>query len=145
LYRDIIIKPNRFEAKRAVEFLLSLEGPGVGGTEVTIEEAQRCGEQLCKHTGKPVYVTIGAKGILVITKEGCQHVPGIPLTGELDPVGAGDSVSAGIVSTLCSGGSYREAAEVGNLVASITVTKIGTTGTASHDEIIQRLKLLNTI
>lgn len=145
LYRDIIIKPNRFEAKGAVEPLPSLEGPGVGGKEVTIEEAQRCGEELCKRMGKPVYVTIGAKGILVITKEGCHHIPGIPLTGELDPVGAGDSVSAGIVPTLCSGGSYREAAEVGNLVASITVTKIGTTGTASHDEIIQRLRLLSTI
>lgn len=133
LYRDIIIKPNRFEAKRAVE-------PDWDGKEVTIEEAQRCGKELCKRMGKPVYVTIGAKGILVITEEGYQHVPGIPLTGELDPVGAGDSVSAGIVSTLCSSGSYREAAEVGNLVASITVTKIGTTGTASHDEIIQRLR-----
>jgi rfaE bifunctional protein kinase chain/domain len=138
LYRDIIIKPNRFEAKRAVE-------PDWDGKEVTIEEAQRYGEELCEHTGKPVYVTIGAKGILVITEEGYQHVPGIPLTGELDPVGAGDSVSAGIVPTLCSGGSYREAAEIGNLVASITVTKIGTTGTASHAEIIQRLRLLGTI
>ena len=135
LYRDIIIKPNRFEAKRAVE-------PGWDGKEVTIEEAQRCGEELCKRMCKPVYVTVGAKGILVITDEECHHVSGISLTGELDPVGAGDSVSAGIVPTLCSGGSYREAAEVGNLVASITVTKIGTTGTASHDEIIQRLRLL---
>ena len=150
LYRDIIIKPNRFEAKQAVE-------PGWDGKEVTIEEAQRCGEKLCKRMGKPVYVTIGAKGILVITvcssaidcashttAMNCpttNHVPGIPLTGELDPVGAGDSVSAGIVSTLCSGGSHREAAEVGNFVASITVTKIGTTGTASHDEMIQQLRL----
>lgn len=138
LYRNIIIKPNRFEAKRAVE-------PGWNGKEVSIEEAQRCGEKLCKRTGKPVYVTIGAKGILVITDEGCHHVPGVPLTGELDPVGAGDSVSAGIVSTLCSSGSYREAGEVGNLVASITVTKIGTTGTASHDEIIQRLRLFKQL
>ena len=133
LYRNIIIKPNRFEAKRAVE-------SGWDSKEVTIEEAQQCGEELSKRMGKPVYVTIGAKGILVITEDGWRHVPGIPLTGELDPVGAGDSVSAGIVSTLCSSGSYREAAEVGNLVASITVTKIGTTGTASHDEIIQQLR-----
>ena len=133
LYRNIIIKPNRFEAKRAVE-------PGWDGTEVTIKEAQRCGGELCKRTGKPVYVTVGRKGILVITEDGCQHVHGIKITGELDPVGAGDSVSAGIVSTLSSAGSYHEAAEVGNLIASITVTKIGTTGTASHDEIIKQLR-----
>jgi rfaE bifunctional protein kinase chain/domain len=135
LYRNIIIKPNRFEAKRAVE-------PGWRGTEVTIAEAQRCGEQLYQRMGQPVYVTVGEKGILVITAAGCQHVPAIKITGELDPVGAGDSVSAGIVATLSSGGSDREAAEVGNLVASITVTKIGTTGTASHDEIMTQFRNL---
>ncbi|MYE88707.1 carbohydrate kinase, partial [Candidatus Poribacteria bacterium] len=66
------------------------------------------------------------------------HVPGIPLETELDPVGAGDSVSAAIVATLCGGFSHIEAAQVGNLVASVTVTKIGTTGTASHAEVIER-------
>ena len=77
---------------------------------------------------------------MVLTENDFHHVPGIPLAGEIDPVGAGDSVSAGIVSTLCSGGSYVEAAIVGNLVASITVTKIGTTGTASHEEIIRQFE-----
>ena len=58
---------------------------------------------------------------------------------EIDPVGAGDSVSAGLVATLCSQAKAPvEAAYVGNLVASITVTKIGTTGTASPAEILQR-------
>jgi sugar/nucleoside kinase (ribokinase family) len=92
-----------------------------------------------------VYVTVGDKGILVITKEGYHHIHGIQLTGELDAVGAGDSVSAGIVSTLCSGGNYHEAAEIGNLVASITVTKIGTTGTAPPNEIIQQFRSLGAI
>ena len=148
LYRDIIIKPNRFEAKRAVE-------QDWDGAEVTMEEAQQCGEKLYKRTGKPVYVTVGAHGIFVITEDGCHHVPGVPLTGELDPVGAGDSVSAGIVAALCSlrspttssygsGGNYCEAAEIGNLVASITVTKIGTTGTASHDEILKSAEKLSS-
>jgi len=133
LYRDIIIKPNRFEAKRALE-------PGWTGTEINLDEARRCGEELTKRTGKPVYVTVGANGILALTENELHHVSGIPLNVEIDPVGAGDSVSAGIVSTLCSGGSYLEAAIVGNLVASITVTKIGTTGTASHEEIIRQFK-----
>ena len=37
-----------------------------------------------------------------------------------------------------AGLAHLEAAQVGNLVASVTVTKIGTTGTASHAELIER-------
>ena len=68
-----------------------------------------------------------------------QHTVGIVVDGPVDPVGAGDSVTAGLVSTLISGGSMSEAAFVGNLAASITVTKIGTTGTASPEEVIRQL------
>ncbi len=130
-YHHVTIKPNRFEAKRAV----NLDWPG---EEVEIEEVMRCGQILTERTGKPLFVTVGPEGILVFQDEQIEHVPGIPLEMEVDPVGAGDSVSAAIVATLCGGSSYLEAAQVGNLVASVTVTKIGTTGTASHAEVIER-------
>jgi len=129
LYRNLIIKPNRFEAMKAVN-------PDWDGKDVSIDEAKECGEKLFEQTGKPVYITIGKQGILVLTKDGWTHIPGIPLDCPIDPVGAGDSVSSGIVLTLCSGGTYQEAAFVGNLVASVTITKIGTTGTASHEELL---------
>ena len=139
-YYHVIIKPNRFEAKRAVN-------PDWTGEEVDIEEAEQCGGLLAERTGKPVYVTVGQHGILVFYDGRVEHVPGIPLDQETDPVGAGDSVSAGIVPTLCGssrrdGSIYVEAAQVGNLVASITVTKIGTTGTASHAEVIERFRTI---
>ena len=132
-YHHVTIKPNRFEAKRAVD-------PDWTGEEVGIEEATRCGQILMEQTGKPLFVTVGPKGILVFQDEQVEYVPGIPLETEIDPVGAGDSVSAAIVAALCGGFSHLEAAQVGNLVASVTVTKIGTTGTASHTEIIERLR-----
>lgn len=132
-YHHVTIKPNRFEAKRAVD-------PDWTEEEVNIEEAKRCGQILMEQTGKPLFVTVGPKGILVFHNGQVEHVPGIPLESELDPVGAGDSVSAAIVAALCGGFSHLEAAQVGNLVASVTVTKIGTTGTASHTEIIERLR-----
>ena len=137
-YRHVIIKPNRFEAKRAIN-------PDWMGLEVDIEEAERCGRVLAERTEKPLFVTVGPAGVLVFRDGGVEHVPGIPLDQETDPVGAGDSVSAGIVSTLCGASPressiYVEAAQVGNLVASVTVTKIGTTGTASHAEIIERFR-----
>ena len=130
-YHDVTIKPNRFEAKRGVD-------PDWTGGEVDIEETRRCGQILTERTEKPLFITVGAKGILVFQEGEVDHVPGIPLETELDPVGAGDSVSAAIVATLCGGFSHLEAAQVGNLVASVTVTKIGTTGTASHTEVVER-------
>jgi sugar/nucleoside kinase (ribokinase family) len=47
---------------------------------------------------------------------------------------------AGIVSALCCGASPAEAAAVGNLVASITVQQIGTTGTATRKQVLERNK-----
>ena len=130
-YRHVTIKPNRFEAKRTVN-------PDWTGGDVNIEEAKRCGQILTERTEKPLFVTVGPEGILVFCDGQVEHVPGIALETETDPVGAGDSVSAAIVATLCGGSGYLEAAQVGNLVASVTVTKIGTTGTASHAELIER-------
>ncbi len=65
-------------------------------------------------------------------------VPGYPVEGPIDVVGAGDSATAGIVSALLSGASRLEAAAVGNLVASITVQQLGTTGTANPRQVIDR-------
>jgi bifunctional ADP-heptose synthase (sugar kinase/adenylyltransferase) len=43
------------------------------------------------------------------------------------------------VSALCTGATHAEAAFVGNLCASVTIRKLGTTGTASPDELRERL------
>ena len=136
-YRNVIIKPNRFEAKRAVQ-------PEWSGQEVDIAEAEQCAVVLAERTQNTVYVTLGENGILVYCEGEFTHIPGIPIDDETDPVGAGDSVSAGLVTTLCSLGvdAAVDAAYIGNLVASITVTKIGTTGTASLTEILERHRSL---
>ena len=136
-YKNVIIKPNRFEAKCAVQ-------PEWGGQDVDIEAAKQCAVALAERTQNTVYVTLGENGILVYCKGEFTHIPGIPIDDETDPVGAGDSVSAGLVATLCSFGvdAAVDAAYIGNLVASITVTKIGTTGTAAPAEILERHRSL---
>jgi sugar/nucleoside kinase (ribokinase family) len=68
------------------------------------------------------------------------HVPGYPVSGPVDIVGAGDSATAGIVSALLAGASAIEAAAMGNLVASITVQQLGVTGTASPEQVLARWK-----
>jgi rfaE bifunctional protein kinase chain/domain len=86
--------------------------------------------------GQVVFVTFGADGIMSSTPDGrVERVPGIRLTGPLDIVGAGDSVSANIACALSAGASPGEAAAMGNLAGSIVVQKLGTTGTASVREL----------
>lgn len=137
-YRNVIIKPNRFEAQRALI-------PDWNEKTVDIQSAKRCVVSLAEQTQNTVFVTLGGEGILVYHNNQLTHIPGIPNPDKIDPVGAGDSVSAGIVPTLCSLGREAavESAFLGNLVASITVTKIGTTGTASLEDVLERYRSLN--
>ena len=108
-----------------------------------MDTAKQCAVALAQRTQRTVYVTLGENGILVYHGGEFTHIRGIRVNSEIDPVGAGDSVSAGLVATLCSldvsqEEAAAEAAYVGNLVASITVTKIGTTGTAAPREVLER-------
>jgi len=65
-------------------------------------------------------------------------VPAFPVTGAIDVVGAGDSTSAAIAVAVAAGAKLEDAAAFGNLVASITIQQIGTTGTASPEQVRQR-------
>jgi sugar/nucleoside kinase (ribokinase family) len=64
----------------------------------------------------------------------------VPVTGEVDITGAGDSVTGGLVPALCLGAHPVEAATIGNLVASITIQQIGVTGTATREQVLARFE-----
>jgi len=130
-FRSVIIKPNRFEAAAAI----GIEPPD----RATRAELAEGGRKLSNMTGRPVFVTLGEEGLMVIQLGSEEFVPAYRVTGEIDIVGAGDSATAGIVSSLCAGASIREAALIGNLVASITIQQIGVTGTASPEQVRRRL------
>jgi sugar/nucleoside kinase (ribokinase family) len=97
---------------------------------------------LARAAGRPVFCTRGEQGILLAEpgerEVTLREVRGYPVTGPIDPVGAGDSTSAGIVCALAAGANLEQAAAFGNLVASITVQQIGTTGTATPGQVRQR-------
>lgn len=125
LYRNMWLKPNESECARAFA--------GADSTSVG---------RLAKLTGKPVFCTCGASGIRVIDPRGQEvqtwHVPAYPVTGPIDIVGAGDSTSAAIACALAAGVSPPEAAAFGCLVASITIQQLGTTGTATPEQVRAR-------
>lgn len=143
-FAGIIVKPNLHEARAALE-VGGLESWKAGKLEEEeMAVATVCGQALFEQNQRPVFVTLGARGILVVTEGGAIHVPGIPVSGEIDVVGAGDSVMAGLVAGLCAGGTTEEAAFIGNMAASITIQQLGTTGTASREQLRQRMKLVDS-
>ncbi len=129
-FRHITTKPNRFEVMKAIH-----GADGEASTSKAIEYA----EILRQRTGKPVFLTLDKEGICPITDQGQFPIPCPPVTGPIDIVGAGDSTTAGIVSSLASGATPAEAAVVGNLVASITIRQLGTTGTATREQVMAAL------
>jgi rfaE bifunctional protein kinase chain/domain len=132
LYRNVIIKPNQFET-------VGIENPLPGQQ---VEESALCEaiERMKKIVGSPICATCGPEG-MIVSDPMLTHVPGVRVEGPIDTTGAGDSSTAGAVLALAAGATFPEAALVGNLVASITVQQLATTGTARPDELEPRLAL----
>jgi rfaE bifunctional protein kinase chain/domain len=125
-FRNVRLKPNQTECIQAVG----------GESTMTAEEAARV---LAGRSQRPVYCTYGAHGIILAQPTGAlTHIPGYPVTGPIDIVGAGDSSSAAIACAVACGLTEPEAAGFGNLVASITIQQIGTTGTANPGQVRRR-------
>ncbi|GHT25751.1 ADP-heptose synthase [Planctomycetales bacterium] len=134
IFRNMIIKCNEREATETFGIY--------EGKSLPQEMLKQSGIKLSERNGKPVFITLGENGQLVIDGSNADgnkavYVPAVKVDGEIDFCGAGDAASAALVSALCAGASLKEAAFIGNLAASVTIQKLGQTGTASADEIIQ--------
>jgi rfaE bifunctional protein kinase chain/domain len=132
LFNNVIIKCNHYEAIKAA--LPDFDGDP--DEEVIIE----AGKILLDKTSRSVFITHGKNGQLVFEKGKIYKVPAIKIRGPIDIVGAGDAATSGIVSALCCRSSIYEAALLGNIVSSITVQKIGTTGAATPEEVLDRFR-----
>ena len=124
LFRNAWLKPNERECLRTA-------GQG--------SDLRAAMKQLVQRIGRPIICTQGEKGMLVASVVGSEPiaVPGYLVPGPIDTVGAGDSSSAALACALACGVGLIEAAAFGNLIASITIQQIGTTGTASPDQVRQ--------
>lgn len=131
-FRGMIIKPNQFET-------VGRENPPPGES-VPLAELVEAVRHLRAETGAPICTTRGAEGMLVSDPE-ITVVAGVRVDGPIDPTGAGDAATAGAVLALAAGAEMPEAALVGNLVASITVEQLATTGTARPDQLRSRLQM----
>lgn len=89
-----------------------------------------------ERNGTPLLITRGHMGIFYLDEFETQTVEGLPLQGELDTVGAGDTVVATWSACLGAGATPIQALEIANLAAAVTVQKLAQTGTASLSEIL---------
>ncbi|MBI1387573.1 MAG: carbohydrate kinase [bacterium] len=128
-FSNVIVKPNRFECVKAMREDPPAEPPS--------DLARQCARELMERTGRTVFLTLDKEGICPTTPETQDVLPCPPVDGPIDIVGAGDSVSAGIVSALCAGATPNQAAVIGNLVASVTIRQLGTTGQASPEQVME--------
>jgi bifunctional ADP-heptose synthase (sugar kinase/adenylyltransferase) len=126
-FHDVSVKPNLRECLGPVE-------------DPTREQIDQRLNELFSKTRSQLFCTSGELGIYLkeASDQPATLIPGYPVHGPIDIVGAGDSCSAGIACAITSGFGAKTAAAFGNLIASITVQKIGTTGTASPAEVIAR-------
>jgi len=104
---------------------------------ISSADVKKYAQNLFQQSGKPVFVTRGPNGLLVVDSDGVKEVMGIQLMKKLDTVGAGDTVASALALCLGAGVGPAEAAEFANLTAAVTVQKLFRTGTASGEEILE--------
>ena len=131
LFRDVILKCNIFEAHQAL---------GISKNKVELINYAKIAQHLYKKNRKPVLLTLGEKGIQIANERENFLMPALPTIGEIDIVGAGDSVMAAISAALCSGAGFKEAGYISMIVASIIIHQIGTTGIVTRKEISELYK-----
>lgn len=129
MFKNMSIKCNNYEACRV--FYPKLMG------EPEESLVLECGHRLFKQNGCPAFITMGKNGIMTFGEKGAVIVPTEDVPRPYDICGAGDSVSASIVSSLAAGADEVEAAFIGNMVAAVTIRKIGITGTAALEEVLE--------
>jgi rfaE bifunctional protein kinase chain/domain len=134
-YRGVIMKPNEIEAWRVVQ-----------GTNLPLSDSfdvyKDTAEKLAKLNGAPVCMTLGANGCLYSDNQATVHVKAYPVKPPLDIVGAGDTFLAAFGVALGAGIDPVSACSFSNLASSVTVQKIGTTGTASPSELTHAINTL---
>ena len=126
LFSNVSLKLNYDEACRALE---------IGTSDRTDPES--IAQRYFALNNHPILITLGETGCCYCDDISSGVVPGVRVDPPIDIVGAGDSFLAASGCSLCAGAALHEAALIGNLAASVTIKKIGTTGTASRVELIR--------
>jgi D-glycero-beta-D-manno-heptose-7-phosphate kinase len=131
LYKGVILKPNEVEGVKAVN-------EGIKPANLTFDAYVEAARKLSVRNESKVCMTLGDKGCIYANSKTVIHIPSYATEPPIDICGAGDTFMAAFSCAIAAGAEEYEAASFANLVANVTIKKVGSTGTASPEEIIKR-------
>ena len=126
LFHNMCIKPNRLEIENWLRTSEREQQSFESNLQFVAEQLQRA--VFCTRSEDGIYVAQPGRTAIA-------RIPAYKVAGPIDSCGAGDSCSAAIASAMVCGFTHEQAAAFGNLVASITIQQIGTTGTATPTQV----------
>ena len=101
------------------------EAETISGHRVrSVDDARACAQQLLGQGLRRVIITLGEKGALLATSEGCELVPGCAVQAR-DTTGAGDAFIGSFAVFLAEGVGERDAIRRANLYAALSTTAVG--------------------
>ena len=130
-YTGVIVKPNEVEAAFAI-------GRDITGLDLSIDEYAQIGQELQRKNNRPVVVTLGSLGSLWCEGDQTWLAPTVKAEPPVDIVGAGDTFLSAFCCAFAACGNGPKALAFANLASGVTVKKIGTTGTATLEEIMKK-------
>ena len=109
--------------------------------DMDIKTIQVVISELAVQHGKPIFVTLGKRGIVSTDGYGKTiHIPAFQASESIDIVGAGDSVTANLAASLAAGATIYEASLIAMAAANYAIHQLGTTGSATPDDIREKLE-----
>ena len=129
-YNNVTVKPNEVEASRAF-------GKGeILGNVLDLDTLSVLAGEIAERNGRTTLMTLGDKGCFVVDNGKVTRCPACAVEPPIDFCGAGDTFLAGFGSLLAGGATPIQAAQVATLCSAVTIKKIGTTGTATREEVL---------
>ena len=129
-FPNAILKINDFTAENMVG------NDANEGVEVKRENSIKTAKILSKKLNQTIFITRGKNGCIIVNEGEIKEIPSIKTNGEIDTVGAGDSMLAGICIALVSGQDAYNSACLGTLAAAVSIQKLYQTGTVSPNELL---------
>lgn len=114
---------------------------GLLGRDVAPEEAPAAARAAAETWGLPVVVSCGAGGAVAATPDGSVLTAAAPRVKVVNAVGAGDSMAAGLASSLAGGAGLAEALRLGVAcgTASVLTQGIGMVRQPDVEELLPRV------
>ena len=88
------------------------------------KSAHKAADFLRKKGARNVVITLGAEGVLLVTEEEAERIPGQKVKA-VDTTGAGDAFNGALACGLASGESLQRAVRFANLAGAFSVTRLG--------------------